>query len=86
MVLGIVGLASIFFCYGALSIVLGPIAFFMGRSAQKEMEQAPSAWSNAGMARAGWIMGLIQTILSVIAIVAIAAFFIWFATIDDSNF
>ncbi len=86
MVLGIVGLASMVFCYGVLSIVLGPIAFFMGRSAQKEMEVAPSAWSNAGMAKAGWIMGLIQTVLSVIAIAAIAAFIIWVATTDDSNF
>lgn len=86
MVLGITGLASLVICYGVLSIVLGPIAFFLGRSAQKEMEATPLAWSNIGMAKAGWIMGLIQTILSVIAFAAIAAFFIWFATLDDSNF
>lgn len=86
MVLGIVGLASMFFCYGLLSIVLGPIAFFMGRSAQKEIEQEPSSWSNAGMARAGWIMGLIQTILSIIAIIALGAFIIWWASLDDTSF
>jgi hypothetical protein len=86
MVVGIVGLVSIFVCYGVVSIVLGPIAFFMGRSAQKEMEASPSAWSNTGMARAGWIMGLIQTILSVIALAGIAAFFIWAASVDDSGF
>ena len=75
MVLGIFGLVSMLFCYGLLSIVLGPIAFFMGRSAQKEIERSPHSWSNAGMARAGWIMGLIQTILSVVVIVVVVVFF-----------
>jgi hypothetical protein len=38
------------------------------------------------MARAGWIMGLIQTILSVIGLAGIAVFFIWATSIDDSGF
>lgn len=86
MVLGIVGLASIFFCYGILGIVLGPIAFFMGRSAQKEMEPSPGSWSNSGMAKAGWIMGLIQIIIAIVAIIAVAAFIIWAVNVDDPNF
>lgn len=86
MVLGIVGLASFVFCYGALSIVLGPLSFFLGRSAQKEIQATPTAWSNAGMAKAGWILGLIQTILAVIVIIVIVAFVIWAGTLDESDF
>ena len=86
MVLGIVGLASILICYGVLGIVLGPLSFFMGRSAQKEMELAPNAWTNHGMAKAGWIMGLIQTVIAILAIVVVVAFFIFLATAGESDF
>jgi len=86
MVVGIVGLVSIVICYGALGIVLGPISFFMGRSAEKEMALAPDAWSNRGMARAGWIMGLIQIILAIVVILAFGAILIWATSADDSNF
>lgn len=86
MVIGIVGLASMLFCYGLVSIITGPIAFFMGRSAQKEINASPHSWSNAGMARAGWIMGLIQTILSLLVLIAVATFFIWAFSVDDADF
>ncbi|MFK7918725.1 MAG: hypothetical protein AB8G14_11640 [Ilumatobacter sp.] len=86
MVLGIVGLASIFFCYGIVSIVMGPIAYFMGKSAEKEIALSPQSWTNAGMARAGWIMGLIQTILSILLLLAVVGFVIWVISVDDANF
>lgn len=86
MVVGIVGLASIVFCYGVLGIVLGPIAYFMGRSAEKEMALAPNAWSNKGMARAGWIMGLIQIIIAIVVVLAVGALIIWAASADGSDF
>lgn len=86
MVVGIVGLASMFFCYGLVSIITGPIAFFMGRSAAKEIAASPQSWSNSGMAKAGWIMGLIQTMLSLLLLIAVAAFIIWAVSVDDSNF
>lgn len=86
MVVGIVGLASMFFCYGLVSIITGPIAFFMGRSAEKQMAMSPQSWSNRGMARAGWIMGLIQTILSLLLLIAVVGFILWAISVDDSNF
>jgi len=86
MVLGIVGLVSVFVCYGILGVILGPLAFFMGRSAEKEIDLAPNAWSNRGMARAGWIMGLIQIIIAVIAVIGLVAVIIWVASSDGSEF
>ncbi|MEP4650948.1 MAG: DUF4190 domain-containing protein [Ilumatobacter sp.] len=85
MIVGIVGLAMLP-CYGVPTLFMAPIAFFLGRSSQKEIDAAPGAWSNRGMAKAGWILGLIGIILVVLFAIAVAALFIWAASADDSNF
>lgn len=73
MVLGIIGLATIPICGVLLTLFLSPTAFFMGRSAAKEIEAAPGRYTNGGQAKAGWIMGVVGIVLTVIGIVLIAA-------------
>ena len=85
MVLGIIGLALLP-CYGIPTLFLSPTAYFIGRSSQKEIDANPGSWSNAGMAKAGWIMGLIGSILVLLFIIAIVGLVIWAGSVDDSNF
>lgn len=75
MVLGIVGLATLPLCGVLLTIFLAPTAFFIGRSASKEIDANPGRYSNGGQAKAGWIMGLIGMVLTLIGIAAIIALF-----------
>ncbi|WP_051062224.1 hypothetical protein [Ilumatobacter nonamiensis] len=70
MVCGIIGLVMLLLC-GVFSVVISPVAFFLGRSASKEIEAAPGQYSNAGQAKAGWIMGLIGMILVAIWLVVV---------------
>jgi hypothetical protein len=64
LVLGILS----FFCFG---IILGPVAFFMGNSAIKEIDANPSAYTNRGIVNAGRICGAIGGLLSILALVII---------------
>jgi len=77
MILGICALVSFVIC-GVLAIILGPIAFFLGRSAEREINAAPGVYGNGGQAKAGWVMGLIASILAIIGIVLVVVYFIAF--------
>ncbi len=64
MILGL-GIAS-FVCCGP---VLGPIAFFMGRSDLAAMDSGLMDPSGRGMTNAGKICGLVSTILSIFGLI-----------------
>jgi hypothetical protein len=66
MVLGIIGI----FCFG---IILGPIAIVLGTNALKEIERSGGAYGGEGQARAGQILGVIATVLSVLGIIILLA-------------
>lgn len=68
LVCGIVGLVALLLC-GFVTLFVSPIALFLGRSAQKEIAASPGVYSNAGQAKAGWIMGLIGTVLIAVGII-----------------
>ena len=85
MILGIVGLVTIPLCGVVLTLFLGPAAFFVGRSASKEIEANPGRYSNRGQAKAGWIMGLIQMVLTVLGIILLVGLFAGGA-FDTSDF
>ena len=62
------GILSLFIC----GIVLGPIALVMGNNARREMAAQPNVtWTNRGSVTAGWICGMISTILYALAILVI---------------
>ncbi len=73
MVLGIIGLATIPVCGVLLTLFLAPAAFFTGRSAAKQIEAEPGRYTNPGQAKAGWIMGIVGIVLTLLGIVLIAA-------------
>jgi hypothetical protein len=55
---------------GIISVVTcgfptGPFAIWQGFSAEKAIKQAPGYYEGKGMATAGWILGIIGTILMV---------------------
>jgi hypothetical protein len=66
LVLGIIGI----FCFG---IILGPIAIVLGTNALKAIEQSGGAYGGEGKARAGQILGIIATVLSVLGIIILLA-------------
>jgi hypothetical protein len=69
MVLGILSCA-LFCMYGILSLVLGVLAIVFGTKGRKRAERGEA--TNHGQAQAGFIMGIIGTILGVAVIVLLA--------------
>lgn len=69
MVLGIIALALS--CGYGCSLVLSPVALFLGRGAMKRIDESQGQVGGRGMAQAGFIMGIIGTVLLVLAILAV---------------
>lgn len=74
MVLGIIGLAGSIVC--GLPIVLSPFALFMGLAAKKRIDASNGALTGRGNAQAGFILGIIGTVLLVLSIILVVVFII----------
>lgn len=72
-VIGIVGLT--FACAYGFGLILSPVALFVGRSAMKRIDASQGQLGGRGFAQAGFIMGIIGTVLLVLGIAAVVAFF-----------
>lgn len=83
MVLGIIGLASVAFCAGVL-LILSPVALFMGRAARNRIDASNGALRGRGEAQAGFVTGIIGTVLLAIGIV-VAIIVIIFAVLAASH-
>lgn len=57
----VLGLLSVLGSILVLPALLGPLAWFYGVNAQREIERDPQRWSGTGEARAGTILGIIGT-------------------------
>jgi hypothetical protein len=68
LVLGIVGLVM---C-GCFPVSI--VAWVMGKQAEREIRESSGALSGDGLARAGWITGVIGTVLSVLFLLGYVAF------------
>ncbi|WP_200936175.1 DUF4190 domain-containing protein [Marmoricola sp. Leaf446] len=73
MVLGIVGLASIPILCG-VGLVVSPFAWVIGRSSLRAIRASGGRYGGEGQAKAGYIMGVIGTVLLVLGLVALVAF------------
>jgi len=60
LVVGVVGHALLM-----VGLILGPIAIFMGSAAKKRILTSGGALDGAGLAQAGFILGITATILGV---------------------
>jgi len=72
---------------GILSLVccglLGPFAWVMGGRARKEMDAQPQVmWTNRGNIAAGWILGIVSTVL---LIGGILFYVVVFAAVASGN-
>jgi hypothetical protein len=78
MVLGIIGIASIaltpFCCITLPGMFVAPFAIWLGASAKKEIDRNPAAYNNRGQAVAGFVMGIVGTVLAVLVIIVIVLF------------
>jgi hypothetical protein len=64
LVLGILGLV--------VCQVLSPIAWVMGQRVRREMDAHPEVtWTNRGSVTAGWVCGIIGSVLLAMAVVSI---------------
>jgi uncharacterized Tic20 family protein len=66
LVLAIIGLIFLL-----LGLILGPIAICLANQAKKEIRERPRELDGACQAKAGFIIGIIATILSVIWLILI---------------
>ena len=73
----VVGILSLFgiFCYGVPALVLGPIAIFLGLNARNRIRAAGGTVGGSGFAMAGWIMGVVATVLGAAYLFFFIAFF-----------
>jgi len=71
MVLGLVGIIGGLTCY--LPLALGPFAWAIGRRAVREIDAEPYRFGARGQAMAGYVLGIICTVLLVLGLFALAA-------------
>ena len=69
MVLGVIALAGGFTCL--LPIFISPFAWYMGAKAKREIDAEPGRWSGHNDAQAGFIMGIIGSVLIALGVVAL---------------
>jgi hypothetical protein len=71
LVLGLVAIVGGLTC--GLPLVVGPWAWVFGRGAVRDIDREPQRYGGRGMAMAGYVMGVIATILLVLGILAFIA-------------
>lgn len=87
LVLGIVGLAGGLATCGLLFLT-SPFAWVVGRRAVREIEASGGQLGGEGSARAGFVTGVIGSILLVLALIAVAlyiAFVVWAISSSGSS-
>lgn len=77
MVLGILAMFGTF-CYGVPALILGPVAIYLGLSARRRIRESGGVLGGEGFAMAGWIVGLVATILGAVYLLFMVAFFGFF--------
>lgn len=74
---------------GILSLVVcslfGPFAWYMGSNARKEVQASPTGYSNSGLITAGWVMGIVSSVLLIAGIAFFIVMFIVLAAAGASG-
>ena len=74
MVLGIIAVVGGVSC--GLPLFAAPFAWWLGAKAKREIDAAGGQWGGRGNAQAGFVLGIIGTVLLVLGIAAIVVFVI----------
>lgn len=83
--------AMLIFLLGLFGVIflqiLSPVAWYLGAKSRREIKaQPPNTFRSEGLVTAGWILGIIGTILMILAIVFIIlmfAFLLWISTATE---
>jgi hypothetical protein len=81
MVLGIVAVAGGLLCY--LPLLMAPFAWFTGSKAVRDIDESRGAQTGRGEAMAGKVLGIIGTVLLLLALTAIIGFIVLMLTVDE---
>jgi hypothetical protein len=65
MVLGIISVAGVIF---VAPILLGPLAWYFGAVARREIERDPTRWRGRSQGTVGMILGIVGTALLIVAL------------------
>jgi hypothetical protein len=84
MVVGIVAL--VFSCAYGVPLLGSPVAWWLGATAKKEIDASQGQLGGRGMAQAGFVLGIIGTVLLVLGIIAVAGLLVFAASYDDGTF
>jgi hypothetical protein len=74
LIVSIIGLPAIA-CFGILGLILGGVGFFLGRSSLNRIRASGGAVGGAGIAQAGWIIGVVATALGALYFIYIVVAF-----------
>lgn len=83
MVLGIIALAGSFAC--VVPILLSPFAWYLGAKAKREIAADPQRWGGQSDAQAGFIMGIIGSVLLVLGTLALIALGLFILLVADGT-
>jgi hypothetical protein len=83
LVLGIIALLGGFTCY--LPLFAGPWAWAIGRRTVKEIDAQPGRYDGRGQALAGYILGVVATVLLILGLVALIGFLALFVLAGTSD-
>ncbi|MBC7592457.1 MAG: DUF4190 domain-containing protein [Kineosporiaceae bacterium] len=83
MVLGIIALAGSFICL--VPILLSPFAWYFGAKVKREIAAEPQRWGGQSEAQAGFIMGIIGTVLFALGIVVLIMFGLFIALVGAGS-
>ena len=62
LILGILGLCC---------TILGPVAFFIGQSSRNRIQASGGQLGGYGLATAGWVLGIVDTVLLALGILVV---------------
>jgi hypothetical protein len=89
MWLGIGSLASLLLgmacCVTIPGVLAAPFAWWLGAKSKRQIDAEPGRFGNRGMAQAGFVMGIIGTILGILAIAGIIIFIVALSNDIDWN-
>ncbi|MEM1186211.1 MAG: DUF4190 domain-containing protein [Planctomycetota bacterium] len=79
----VLGIVSIFLCtfWGVPSLVCGPLAIYFGRKYKRSVGAGLAPVHSLGIAKAGYICGIIGTILGAVGLLLIVAYFVVVVTV-----
>ncbi|RNL61117.1 DUF4190 domain-containing protein [Nocardioides marmoriginsengisoli] len=83
LVLGLIGVVGAFTC--VFPVLVAPFAWVIAAKARREIRESPGRYGGEGSVTAGFVLGIIGTILLALIILFIIGMIIWAAT-DPNSF